>query len=109
MTRVGFVLIVGLAVASCGRTETPPAETATPAPAPAATGGALIPVWTVTEGIETPESVYYLKGQVIRVSSSGETQPVGTFTPGTADIGLNGSTVIIPHMNENKVAAYNLP
>ena len=304
MTRVGFVVIVGLAVASCGRTETPPAETATPAPAPAATGAALTPVWTVTEGIETPESVYYdsasnaiytsqiagapdgrdgngrivklspdgkvvsanwatglnapkglrshngtlwtsdldevvgidmssgkvtsrvkiagamflndvaagddgtvyvtdmmgnkiyavkdgkasvfiegeelehpngllaegsrlvvggwgsqpkpdfstdvpgrlfaidlktkaktpitpmpfanidgvesdgrggyvvtdyLKGQVIRVSSSGETQPVGTFTPGTADIGLNGSTVIIPHMNENKVAAYNLP
>jgi hypothetical protein len=306
MTRLGFVVIVGLAVASCGRSETPPAETATPAPAsaPAAEGGALAPVWTVTEGIETPESVYYdsasnaiytsqiagapdgrdgngrivklspdgkvvsanwatglnapkglrahngtlwtsdldevvgidmssgkvtsrvkitgamflndvaagddgtvyvtdmmgnkiyavrdgkasvfmegeelehpngllaesgrlvvggwgsqpkpdfstdvpgrlfaidlktkaktpitqtpfanidgvesdgrggyvvtdyLKGQVIRVSSSGEAQPVGTFMPGTADIGLNGSTVIIPHMNENKIAAYNLP
>jgi sugar lactone lactonase YvrE len=51
----------------------------------------------------------YLKGQVIRVSSSGETQPVATFMPGTADIGLNGTTVIIPHMNENKVAAYKLP
>ena len=306
MTRVAFVVIAGLAVASCGRTENPPAETATPAPAsaPAAAGGALAPVWTVTEGIETPESVYYdsasnaiytsqiagapdgrdgngrivklspdgkvvsanwasglnapkglrshngtlwtsdldevvgidmssgkvtsrvkitgamflndvaagddgtvyvtdmmgnkiyavkdgkasvfiegeelehpngllaeggrlvvggwgsqpkadfstdvpgrlfaidlktkaktpitatpfanidgvesdgsggyvvtdyLKGQVIRVSSGGETRPVGTFMPGTADIGLNGSTVIIPHMNENKIAAYNLP
>ena len=51
----------------------------------------------------------YLKGQVIRVSSSGETQPVATFMPGTADIGLNGTTVIIPHMNENRIAAYNLP
>ncbi len=51
----------------------------------------------------------YLKGQVIRVSGSGETQTVATFMPGTADIGLNGNTVIIPHMNENKVAAYNLP
>jgi hypothetical protein len=46
---------------------------------------------------------------VIKVSSSGETQPVATFMPGTADIGINGTTVIIPHMNENKVAAYNLP
>ena len=45
----------------------------------------------------------YLKGQVIRVSASGETQPVATFAPGTADIGLSGRTVIIPHMNENKV------
>lgn len=307
MTRLGFVLIVGLAVASCGRTETPPAETEAPAAAPAAatTGeGTLTPAWTVTEGIETPESAYYdaasnaiyssqiagapdgrdgngriakltpdgkvvsanwatglnapkglrshngtlwtadldevvgidiasgkvtsrvkingaiflndvaaggdgtvyvsdmmanriyavkdgkatvfmeseelehpngllaedgrlvvggwgskpkpdfstdvpgrlfaidlktraktaitanpfanidgvesdgrggyvvtdyLKGQLIRVSSSGETQPVATFMAGTADIGINGSTVIIPHMNENKVAAYNLP
>jgi hypothetical protein len=51
----------------------------------------------------------YLKGQVIRVSASGETKPVATFTPGTADIGLSGRTVIIPHMNENKVSAYPLP
>jgi hypothetical protein len=51
----------------------------------------------------------YVKGQLIKVSSSGETQPVATFMPGTADIALNGNMVIIPHMNENKIAAYNLP
>ena len=34
---------------------------------------------------------------------------VATFTPGTADIGINGNTVIVPHMNENKIGAYNLP
>jgi sugar lactone lactonase YvrE len=51
----------------------------------------------------------YIKGQIIRVSSSGEAQPVGTFMPGTADIGINGNTVIVPHMNENKVSAYTLP
>jgi sugar lactone lactonase YvrE len=51
----------------------------------------------------------YLKGQLIRVSGSGETETVATFMPGTADIGINGNTVFIPHMNENKVAAYSLP
>jgi sugar lactone lactonase YvrE len=51
----------------------------------------------------------YIKGQIIRVSSSGDTQPVATFMPGTADIGINGTTVFVPHMNENKIAAYNLP
>ena len=48
----------------------------------------------------------YLKGQIIRVSANGDSQPVATFTPGTADIGINGNTVIVPHMNENKVVAY---
>ncbi len=51
----------------------------------------------------------YLKGQIIRVSANGDSQPVATFTPGTADIGINGNTVIVPHMNENKIGAYNLP
>jgi sugar lactone lactonase YvrE len=51
----------------------------------------------------------YIKGQIIRVSGSGETQTVATFMPGTADIGIHGDTVIVPHMNENKVSAYTLP
>jgi sugar lactone lactonase YvrE len=51
----------------------------------------------------------YIKGQIIRVSGNGEAQPIATFMPGTADIGINGNTVIVPHMNENKVTAYTLP
>jgi hypothetical protein len=53
----------------------------------------------------------YLKGQVIRVSAGGEAKTVGQFMPGTADIGFMAehNMVIVPHMNENKVAAYVLP
>jgi cytochrome c5 len=52
----------------------------------------------------------YIKGQVIRVSASGEAKPVAQFMPGTADIGFmaDRNMVIVPHMNENKVAAYTL-
>jgi sugar lactone lactonase YvrE len=53
----------------------------------------------------------YLKGEVIRVSSTGETRSVAKFMPGTADIGFMAghNMVIVPHMNENRVAAYTLP
>jgi sugar lactone lactonase YvrE len=52
----------------------------------------------------------YVKGQVIRVSG-GTPTPVASFMPGTADIGFmaDHNMVIVPHMNENKVAAYTLP
>jgi sugar lactone lactonase YvrE len=52
----------------------------------------------------------YLKGQVIRVSASGQAQTVAQFMPGTADIGFmrDHNMVIVPHMNENKIVAYTL-
>jgi sugar lactone lactonase YvrE len=61
MKRVGFVLIVALSVVSCGRSEAPAAETPAAAPAPAAPAApvALTASWTVTEGIQTPESMYW--------------------------------------------------
>jgi sugar lactone lactonase YvrE len=53
----------------------------------------------------------YVKGQIIRVSASGETRTVAQFMPGTADLGImaDHNMVMVPHMNENKVAAYTLP
>jgi glucose/arabinose dehydrogenase len=52
----------------------------------------------------------YLAGKVLRVSSTGEITDVRTFMPGTADIGFVPSigAVIVPHMNENIVAAYDI-
>jgi sugar lactone lactonase YvrE len=52
----------------------------------------------------------YLKGQILRVSASGESETIQTFMPGAADIGFVPSinAVIVPHMNENKVAAYDI-
>jgi sugar lactone lactonase YvrE len=53
----------------------------------------------------------WLAGTILRVTPSGESQVVARFMPGTADIGVipAAGTVLIPHMNENRVAAYNLP
>jgi sugar lactone lactonase YvrE len=63
MKRVGYLIVAALAVASCGRNEAPPAETAAPAPsaetAAVAAPAALTAAWTVTDGIQTPESVYF--------------------------------------------------
>jgi sugar lactone lactonase YvrE len=52
----------------------------------------------------------YLKGKILRVSPSGESTDIQTFMPGAADIGFVPSinTVLVPHMNENKVAAYDI-
>ena len=58
MRRAGLVIAAAMIVASCGRTETP-----APAPprAPEAQAAPAAPeaMWTVTEGIKTPESVYF--------------------------------------------------
>jgi hypothetical protein len=62
MRRVGLVVVAAMTMAACGRTETP-----APAPAPAAEPAAQEQeappapeaMWTVTEGIKTPESVYF--------------------------------------------------
>ena len=52
----------------------------------------------------------YLKGKILRVTANGESRDVQTFMTGTADIGFIPSinAVIVPHMNENKVAAYDI-
>jgi sugar lactone lactonase YvrE len=52
----------------------------------------------------------YLAGKILRVSATGESREVRQFMAGTADIGFVPSinAVIVPHMNENKVAAYDI-
>ena len=52
----------------------------------------------------------YLAGKILRVSATGESREVRQFMPGAADIGFVPSinAVIVPHMNENKVAAYDI-
>ncbi len=60
MRRAGLVIAAAMVIASCGRTETPaPAEAPAPAPEAQATPAAPQAMWTVTEGIKTPESVYF--------------------------------------------------
>jgi hypothetical protein len=52
----------------------------------------------------------YLAGTLIRVSASGETKVIRTFKPGAADIAFvaGKAIVLVPHMNENQVAAYDI-
>jgi len=52
----------------------------------------------------------YLLGKVMRVSATGESTLIRQFKPGAADIGFVASKAIllVPHMNENQVAAYDI-
>jgi sugar lactone lactonase YvrE len=52
----------------------------------------------------------YLAGKVMQVSATGEVRDVRQFKPGAADIAFvaAGNVLIVPHMNENTVAAYDL-
>jgi sugar lactone lactonase YvrE len=52
----------------------------------------------------------YLAGAILRVSKDGKAKRIAAFKPGTADIGFHWAQqrLIIPHMNENKVAAYDI-
>jgi sugar lactone lactonase YvrE len=52
----------------------------------------------------------YLAGKLVRISAKGDVQEIRKFMQGTADIGFipKSNTVIIPHMNENKVSAYDI-
>lgn len=52
----------------------------------------------------------YMAGKIFHVSAAGEVKEVRQFKPGTADIGFVASSgiVIVPHMNENQVAAYDI-
>ena len=52
----------------------------------------------------------YLAGKVLQVTAAGESREVRQFMPGTADIAFvpTGNVLVVPHMNENKVASYDL-
>jgi hypothetical protein len=52
----------------------------------------------------------WLKGQLLQVSSAGESHVVRQFKPGTADLAfaLSGNVAVIPHMTENTIAAYDV-
>lgn len=52
----------------------------------------------------------YVAGKVLHIGADGHVDVVGQYMPGTADIGMAASQglLIIPHMNENKVVAYDV-
>ncbi|RPI48677.1 MAG: hypothetical protein EHM55_25195 [Acidobacteria bacterium] len=53
----------------------------------------------------------YLAGKVIQVAPDGSSHVVRTFKPGLADhtfLYAQGDVLIVPHMNENTVAAYEI-
>jgi sugar lactone lactonase YvrE len=52
----------------------------------------------------------YLAGKLMHIMPNGDVHPLKTFTQGTADLAYvpSNGLAIIPHMNENKVSAYDL-
>jgi len=52
----------------------------------------------------------YPKGLLVHVTNTGETKVLKQFKPGSADIAFvpTGNIVIVPHMNENTIAAYDI-
>jgi sugar lactone lactonase YvrE len=108
MTRLGFAIVAALAVASCGRTETPAPETAAPAAAPAASAaapGALTADWEATEGIQTPESTYYDEASNAIYASQIAGAPDGKDGNGRiVKLDANGKVV-----NANFVTGLNAP
>jgi sugar lactone lactonase YvrE len=53
----------------------------------------------------------YMAGKVLQVSQTGESRLVRQFKPGLADhtfLYAQGDILIVPHMNENTVAAYDI-
>lgn len=52
----------------------------------------------------------YLAGKILHVSADGTVKTVTTFMPGTADIAFipSQNRLIVPHMNESKIAAYDI-
>ncbi len=59
--KSAVVLFLAVGLAACGGSTTPAENTTAPAPAPApaATPSSSASVWTATDGIKTPESVYF--------------------------------------------------
>jgi sugar lactone lactonase YvrE len=75
------LLLLAAGIAACGR-STPPAEnTSAPAPAPAPAANTAAPasnaVWTATDGIKTPESVYFDPASGFLFSSQIDGAPDG--------------------------------
>ena len=107
MKRVGLVIVAAIAIASCGRTETPAPETAAPAAAPAApaAAAALTADWTVTDGIQTPESVYFDEASNSIFTSQIAGAPDGADGNGRiVKLDANGKVV-----NANFVTGLNAP
>jgi hypothetical protein len=52
----------------------------------------------------------FVAGKILQVSAAGEIRELRTFMPGSADIAFvpAGNILLVPHMNENIVAAYDL-
>jgi sugar lactone lactonase YvrE len=52
----------------------------------------------------------YVAGKIMHVAADGKTTTVTTFMPSTADIAFttDGTRLIVPHMNENKIVAYDI-
>ena len=53
----------------------------------------------------------YIAGKVLQVTPTGESRLVRQFKPGLADhtfLYAQGDILIVPHMNENTVAAYDI-
>jgi sugar lactone lactonase YvrE len=52
----------------------------------------------------------YLAGKILRIASDGKVTTLTTLMPSTADFGYkaDGTVLIIPHMNENKIVAYDI-
>jgi sugar lactone lactonase YvrE len=52
----------------------------------------------------------YMVGKVMQVSANGEVRDVRQFKPGSADIAFvpERNVLLVPHMNENTVAAYDV-
>jgi hypothetical protein len=52
----------------------------------------------------------YLAGKILNISGSGAVTTITTFMPSTADIGFIAADkrLIVPHMNENKIVAYDI-
>jgi sugar lactone lactonase YvrE len=52
----------------------------------------------------------YLAGTILHVAADGTMKTLATFMPGTADIGYvaGEKKLLIPHMNENKITAYDI-
>ena len=52
----------------------------------------------------------YLAGKILHITGDGKVVALTTFMPSTADIGFIASEkrLIVPHMNENKIVAYDI-
>jgi hypothetical protein len=52
----------------------------------------------------------FVAGKVLQVTAAGEARELRQFMSGTADHAFvpAGNVLIVPHMNENKVASYDL-